>query len=59
MNKKVNKFSLAGDKSMPEMHLRQREFTYNACAQFKKKQRKNPKILRNRTFTLYLLKRTR
>ena len=44
MNKKVNKFSLAGDKSMPEMHLRQREFTYNACAQFKKKQRKNPKI---------------
>ena len=37
MNKKVNKFSLAGDKSMPEMHLRQPEFTYNACAQFKKK----------------------
>ena len=28
MNQIVNKCSLAGDKFMPEMHLKQREFTY-------------------------------
>ena len=27
----INKFSLAGDKFMPEMHLRQPGFTYSAC----------------------------
>ena len=31
MNEKVNKFLLAGDKSMPQMHLRQPGFTYSAC----------------------------
>ena len=31
MNKIVNKFLLAGHKSMPEMHLRQPGFTYSAC----------------------------
>ena len=31
MNKIINKFLLAGDKSMPEMHLRQPQFTYSAC----------------------------
>ena len=31
MNAIVNKFLLAGDKIMPEMHLRQPEFTYSAC----------------------------
>ena len=30
MNKIVNKFLLAGDKFMPEMHLRQPGFTYSA-----------------------------
>ena len=28
---------------MPEMHLRQPEFTYSACGSFLKKQRKNTK----------------
>ena len=32
MNEIVNKFLLAGDKSMPEMYLRQPEFTHSACA---------------------------
>ena len=36
MNEIVNKFLLAGDKFMPEMHLRQPEFTYSACGPFKK-----------------------
>ena len=31
MSEKVNKFLLAGDKSMPQMHLRQPGFTYSAC----------------------------
>ena len=34
MNEIVNKFLLAGDKFMPEMHPGQPEFTHNACRQF-------------------------
>ena len=37
MNQIVNKFSLAGYKFMPEMRLKQPEFTYSACGQFTKK----------------------
>ena len=36
MNEIVNKFLLAGDKFMPEMHLKQLGFTYSACGQFTK-----------------------
>ena len=36
MNEIVNKFSLAGDKFMPEMHLRQPGFTCTACGPFTK-----------------------
>ena len=36
MNEIVNKFLLAGDKFMLEMHLRQPEFTYSACGPFTK-----------------------
>ena len=36
MNEIVNKFLLAGDKFMPEMHLRQPRFTYSACGPFTK-----------------------
>ena len=36
MNEIVNKFLLAGDKFMSEMHLRQPEFTYSACRPFTK-----------------------
>ena len=36
MNEIVNKFLLAGDKFMPEMHLRQTGFTYSACGPFTK-----------------------
>ena len=34
MNKVINKFLLAGDKFMLEMHLRQPRFVYNACGPF-------------------------
>ena len=36
MNKIVNEFLLAGDKFMPEMHLKQPGFTYSACGPFTK-----------------------
>ena len=34
MNKKINKCLLAGDKFMPEMHLRESQFVYSACGPF-------------------------
>ena len=40
MNDIINKFLLAGDKFIPEMHLRKPGFTYSACGSFtKNKQR--------------------
>ena len=36
MNKIVKKFLLAGDKFMPEFHLRKPGFTYSACGPFTK-----------------------
>ena len=36
MNEIVNKFLLASDKFMPEMHLKQPGFTYSACVPFTK-----------------------
>ena len=34
MNNMINKFLLAGDKFMPEMHLKQPQFVYSACGPF-------------------------
>ena len=34
MNNIINKFLLAGDKFMPEMHLRQPQFVHSACGPF-------------------------
>ena len=36
MNEIVNKFLLAGDTFMPQMHLKQPGFTYSACGPFTK-----------------------
>ena len=36
MNDIIIKFLLAGDKFMPEMYLRQPEFTHSACGPFTK-----------------------
>ena len=36
MNEIVSTFLLAGDKFMPEMHLKQTGFTYSACGHFTK-----------------------
>ena len=49
MNETVNKFLLAGNKFIPEMHSRQPDlkFTYSACGPFPKSKKKNQ---RNRRF---------
>ena len=40
MNEIVNRFLLAGDNFLPEMHLRQPGFTCSACGPFIKKRKK-------------------
>ena len=44
MNEIVNKFLLAGDKLMPEMHLKQPGFTYNTCGPFTKNKKRIKKF---------------
>ena len=44
MNEIVNKFLLAGDKFMSEMHLRQPRFTYSACEPFTKNKERIQKL---------------
>ena len=40
MNEIVNKFSLVGDKFIPELDLKQPGFTYSACGRFTKNENK-------------------
>ena len=44
MNEIVNKFLLAGDKFMPEPHLRQPGFAYSTCGPFTKNKERMKKI---------------
>ena len=45
MNEIVDKFLLAGDKFVPEMHLKQTGFTYSACGPFIKDKERTQKNL--------------
>ena len=45
MNEIVNKFLLTGDKFMPEMHLKQPDFTYSACGPFTKNKERIEKFM--------------
>ena len=45
MNEIVNKFLLAGDKLIPEMHLKQPGFIYSACGPFTKNKERIQKFL--------------
>ena len=45
MNEIVNKFLLAGDKFMSEMHLKQPGFTYSACYPFTKNKERIQKFM--------------
>ena len=44
VNDVINKFLLAADKFMPEMHLRQPKFTYSACGPFTKNKKRIQKF---------------
>ena len=44
MNNVINKFLFAGDKFMPEMHLRQPQFVYSACGPFTRHKEKIKKF---------------
>ena len=44
MNDIINKFLLAGENFMPEMHLRQPQFTYSACELFTKNEERIQKF---------------
>ena len=45
MNDIINKFLLAGDKFMPEIHLKQSEFTYSTCGLFTKNKQRIQKLI--------------
>ena len=45
MNETVNKFLLAGDKLLPEVHLKQPGFTYSACGPFTKSKERIEKFM--------------
>ena len=45
MKEIVNMFLLAGYKFMPEMHLKQRGFTYSACGPFTKNKERIEKFM--------------
>ena len=52
MNNIINKFLLAGHKIMPEMHLRQPQFTYSACRLFNKHKQRIQKFKEMRVQTI-------
>ena len=41
----VNKFLLAGDKFIPEMHFKQPGFSYSACGPFTKRKERSEKFM--------------
>ena len=45
MNEILNKFLLVRDKFMPEKHLKQPDFTYNACGPFTKSKQRIEKFM--------------
>ena len=49
MNEIVNKFSLASDKFMFEMHLKQPGFTHSACGPFTKNKERIQKSKKQET----------
>ena len=55
MNEIVNKFLLARDKFMPEMHFKQPGFTYGACGPFTKNKEQIKKF-KETGYKLYLQK---
>ena len=55
MKEVIDKFLLARDTFMPEMHLEQPGFTYSACGPFSKKKERNQIFMQTRN-TDYIYK---
>ena len=54
MDEIENKFLLAGNKFMPEMHLKQPRFTYSACGPFTKDKERIEKFMQTgNTYFVY------
>ena len=53
MNEIVNKLLLAGDRFMPEMHLKQPGFTYSACGPFTKNKERIEKFMQMKIQILF------
>ena len=56
MNEIMNKFLLAGNKFMPEMHLKQPSFTCSACCPFTKNKERIEKFDADWKYRFYLQK---
>ena len=56
MNEIVNKSLLAGDKFMPEIHLKQPGFTYSACGPFTKKKKEYKSLKKTYLHKIHLKK---
>ena len=54
MNERVNKFLLAADKFIPEMHLRQLGFTYSACGPFTKNKEGTQKLKKQEIHDIFI-----
>ena len=50
----MNKFLLVGDKFMPEVHLKQRGFTYSACGPFTKNKERIEKFMQTGDTNLFI-----
>ena len=53
MNEIVKKFLLAGDKFIPELHLKQPGFTHSACGPFTRNKEKLKSLCRQETQILF------
>ena len=54
MNEIVNKFSLAGDKFMPEIYLKQPGFMYSACEPFTKNKERIQKFKKQEIHDIFI-----
>ena len=50
-----NKFSLAGDKFMPEIHLKQPAFTYSTCGSFTRNKERIEKLMQTGSIMIRLI----
>ena len=54
VNEIVNNFLLAGDKFMPEMHLKQSGFMYSACGPFTKNKERIQKLKKQEIYNIFI-----